>query len=155
MAHANSKRCQRCAALLPFADFNRKARASDGLQEWCRACQAAHAALYRRAPRVKRRRAEAASAYRADEANREKLAARARVQAAKRKGTLQPTERCQDCFALSPRLHADHYLGYAPEHALTVRWICPRCDGRNLAPMRTVSARRRSWAIPLFPESAS
>jgi len=33
MAHANSKRWQRCAALLPFADFNRKAPAQLDLFE--------------------------------------------------------------------------------------------------------------------------
>lgn len=40
----NMKQCARCQEVKPIADFAKQSRAKDGLQPYCRACNAAHKA---------------------------------------------------------------------------------------------------------------
>lgn len=56
----------------------------------------------------------------------EKIAARAAVAGALRRGLLNRPETCFVCLQ-SKRLHAHHHLGYEPDRWLDVLWLCVKC----------------------------
>jgi hypothetical protein len=65
-----------------------------------------------------------------------KVAARQAVRLALRRGELIRPETCQQCgstpgvtAAGRSLIEGDHFKGYAPEHHLTIRWLCKPCHG--------------------------
>jgi hypothetical protein len=80
----------------------------------------------------------------------EKKAARKAVSHALEDGTLLKPDACTRCNS-TRNVQAHHYLGYAPEHQLSVVWLCGPCHKRidKLAPHDvvlvglTVRQRRR------------
>lgn len=90
------------------------------------------------------------SAYRSKDENKIKLAARSAAASAIRKGILIRPKFCQRCnapekFGIDGRtlLRADHFMGYAPEHHLTVQWVCTDCDG-DLERLRKIPDSERA-----------
>lgn len=55
----------------------------------------------------------------------ERIAARAAVYALVRKGIIERPPICQKCGMPKPDAH--HFLGYAPEHWLSIEWLCRKC----------------------------
>jgi hypothetical protein len=67
--------------------------------------------------------------------NRLKIQARNRLNSALRSGIVERPSVCQRCGETPQQgkdsrtlLHADHYMGYEPDHRLTIQWICHDCD---------------------------
>src|SRR5208282_1793867 len=59
--------------------------------------------------------------------HRAKLRSTQRVGSAIKSGRMKIPEACERCGVPQFDLEGHHYLGYAPEHYLDVRWLCPKC----------------------------
>lgn len=120
------KRCSRCKATLPLAEFNRCSAAPDGLQWMCRRCQvvANRQARYRNPERAKRdwRRQNA----RRRDAAPEKQRVHQVVARAIKRGELVRPAQCAEC-GREGRIEAHHEDYSRP---LDVVWCCPRCHAR-------------------------
>ena len=153
------KTCARCGLSRPLGQYSRSRGRPDGLQIWCRNCHSDYSRQHRLLPAVRLRHAAQARAYRLRPENHVKTAARAAVQAAITNGSIERPKTCSQC-GRRPGVdsrgrslnYADHHNGYAPESWLDVRFLCPRCDGRNEGPNRDTMTRRKAWAEPLFPD---
>lgn len=64
------------------------------------------------------------------ETHRDERNARKAVARAVKSGKLIVPQMCEECQVQEVKLQAHHYLGYAKEHQLDVKWLCPRCHGR-------------------------
>ena len=80
------------------------------------------------------RRAVARNQY-AKPSNKQKNIARNRISKALQRGKIIRPSLCERCNEAPGRgrdgrslLQADHYAGYAPEHYLTIQWLCHDCD---------------------------
>jgi hypothetical protein len=154
-----TKQCSACACSRPTADFGRRRVARDGLQSWCRQCQADYGQAYRQLPRVKQRHAELARARGGRPESKQKTRARAAVAKALRAGVLLRPTVCSQCRT-DPGLdrsggsliYADHHQGYEPQNWANVRWICSKCDHAAEGKNRGVWNARKRWGryIP-FP----
>jgi hypothetical protein len=77
--------------------------------------------------RTSRARYEASDAARAcRERHRHERRIREILHNAVKRGEVVRLDRCELCETAGP-VDADHYLGYAEEHALDVIWLCSRC----------------------------
>lgn len=65
----------------------------------------------------------------------EKVTARSAVNNALKSGRLTKPTSCERCGERRPQAH--HYLGYAPEHHLAVRWLCTWCHSLAHAPRKS------------------
>jgi len=79
---------------------------------------------------------------------REKKRATNAVEAALKRGDLIRPDKCQECGDAPgtdrigrSKVRAYHHLGYAKEHRLDVRWLCPRCLNRIIIDMDTMLDR--------------
>ena len=73
-----------------------------------------------------------------------KMQVRGRLTKAIRSGALVRPSGCQQCGSPPTRaqsLHGHHYLGYAPEHALTVQWLSNAIGKQTDATVSPVKAR--------------
>lgn len=150
-----SKACRKCGEVKPLEAFHPRRDKRDGRTTWCRAC-AAEIKRRRTASATDADRArwcEAAKRSRAkltpeqlrerERANyarnqAQKLARRA-VHFAIKSGRLVRPDCCELCGVDPGRdplgrslLRADHHAGYSREHRLTVRFVCPACDGAQI-----------------------
>ncbi len=62
------------------------------------------------------------------ETDPKKVAARHAVENALRRGEIVAPKKCEGCGATGKKLQAHHHKGYAKEHALDVKWLCPACN---------------------------
>lgn len=96
--------------------------------------------------------------YSANPQNRTKEIARTAVNKAIHAGHLTRPESCDLCSRVPGRgrdgrslIRADHYMGYAPEHHLTIQWVCTTCDGaleRERAIRREKTAEHATIPVP-------
>ena len=56
----------------------------------------------------------------------DKKKARAKVMVALRSKNITMPEACEGC-SINARLEAHHYLGYAKDHWLDIKWLCKKC----------------------------
>lgn len=115
----NVKHCPDCGEsdLAAFApDRSRK----DGLSHYCRPCRNARQRQWNKTP--------AGIACRKDLYWHFPAMAKARVYVhrAVKCGLLVRPDRCADCGTVG-RVEGHHFLGYAKEHWLDVRWLCRSC----------------------------
>lgn len=135
-----TKQCQRCLQVMEASAFGASSRSRDRLQAWCRKCQKIWHAQYRATPggrearlRAQRRYARTPGGKATNRASRERRyfgtdAQRAHraVLRATQSGQLKRPSQCEQCGTpCHPDAH--HHLGYAPEHHLTVQWLCLSC----------------------------
>ncbi len=126
---AEPKICRSCGKGKSRLDFNVRREAKDGLQTYCRDCQAT---LKRRQREVRPDSTVRDPAVMRDhrkrwiEANREKRRAQRAVQAKVRRGLMVRPDRCESCDRSVP-VHAHH-----DDHSrrFDVRWLCARCHRR-------------------------
>jgi len=116
---------------------------TDGLDSWCRKCNALGSRKWREAggkSKVgKGLRRKWRKKYLSKPENRKKHLARTRVNNAIKLGKIKRPDRCENCdndvgFASDGRtlLRADHYKGYDEENWYNVKFICSKCDGMQL-----------------------
>lgn len=133
-----TKRCPRCKAVKPVAEFSKNRASRDGLLARCKSCDRAKGALYEKSNkgRAARRRYSATPAGRVADTKtkrsyrqRHPIRERARqcVTYAIKTGRIPPAKRliCRHCFALADGYH--HHRGYAEENQLDVIPLCRRC----------------------------
>jgi hypothetical protein len=146
-----TKRCPRCEQTKPI-DGGFYVRKNGQPTGWCRECWRADRRDYTRSEQGRARAAEYAREYqvknpervraaksRSDQRHPDHVAAREAANYAIRTGRIVRPATCEQC-GTDPghdrlgrtRLRADHFAGYAREHWLTVRFLCPTCDGLQI-----------------------
>lgn len=135
-------RCGRCTLFLPRGDFYANKGTLLGIKSECKKCHTATSIasrdkdLARESNRLYAARARAADPERfrardaAASAKRpvtQKVLARAELNAAVRSGAIQKPATCSQCPE-THRLHGHHDDYSKP---LQVRWLCPRCHGKD------------------------
>lgn len=138
--------------------------ASKRTREWC--SSRCYQSFHRRLPGGRERYAQYARKYRSTEngrsethrinkANRnkhpEKSAAHHAVYMAVRSGKAFKPDMCSACGAPG-RIEAHHYMGYARENRLNVRWVCSPCH-KDCDVGRMDTADRASVESPTIPET--
>lgn len=116
------KTCSKCGLVKPAEDFHQRARAKDGLQDWCKSCTAASAADWYRANKD---RAMAAST-RWNEANPDRRTERKYGMAPGERKRLsdEQGDACAICGRLGVRLVVDHNHDTGQCRGL----LCVRCN---------------------------
>lgn len=132
------KVCSQCKEELTLDNFNRRARASDGLRSECRKCQKVSSKNYynyfggmeRKQDYYVRNRESLLPKLRLrggkPKYNPEKAPARRAVNNAISRGELVRPTICEDCKR-NVKTEAHHHLGYEKEHWLHVLWLCRTC----------------------------
>ena len=143
----DGKRCARCKRVLPRQNFNRCLTSSDGLQAYCRQCQAAANSLRCRSPRFRQRRRELQRRRRARGSRGWTKTAHRAVAVAIARGVLTRAAACEECGRQGPT--QGHHRDYAAP--LEVEWLCASCHSRRHLDVRT--GPRRNPSLPLFPTS--
>lgn len=105
-------------------DFGVDRSRPDSQSVYCRPCKAKRTKDWRGSVDDAGRQRDAYHANIAD--NRRKAAARAAVRRAVKRGNVARASECAYC-GRTKNLEMHHYLGYAREHWLTVRWVCRSC----------------------------
>jgi hypothetical protein len=146
----NGKECTCCRLVLPRVAFNACSGKPDGLQAYCRRCQSIHSYGDRRSPRVQQRRRELWRRPRPHEDRTQRLArerAHRLVAAAVDSRELARPPECEQCGdSAATQAHHEDY-----GRPLEVVWLCPSCHAHRHPESRRTTARRRRWAIPMFP----
>jgi len=139
------RECTKCGLTKPLESFGKHAGGKFGRRSICRDCVSIHTRKYLQTERGKevfRRsrdkfcRSEKGRAWRRAKAQRHrvqnpgKAKARSVVSQAIESGRLQRPNACEKCGAIG-MVEAHHFLGYAEEHWLDVKWLCKSCHLRE------------------------
>ena len=129
------RKCTKCGRKKKAKEFQGK-RGS-----WCKKCHNEAVYTYRRGPgRIAHnaRMVEYSKAkYTTSARFRLKHRARQAVIKAVREGLLIRPARCPECNRKC-RLHGHHYMGYAKNNWLNVKWLCPKCHRKEDYPAKAV-----------------
>lgn len=113
------KICTQCDTRKPRDKFHKKARASDGLSSWCKACK--------NSIETKRQQAKRETlTHEQREIKATKKRAHKQVETALYKGSLIKPKRCECCNKVFPprEIHGHHHDYAKP---LEVEWVCRAC----------------------------
>jgi hypothetical protein len=133
----SSKVCRTCRATKPLGEFARHLNGRDGRRAHCRECCLAGRKQPKRETEAQRARRAVRDAARREghraEARRHArrypavMAAGRGLHAAIRAGQVRKPKTCQAQGCRSSRLVQAHHFSYAPEHWLSVLWLCFAC----------------------------
>lgn len=130
------KTCTVCGLAKSSGEFSRDFRNRDGRRSCCKQCCKIQERDRKRSMREKHpgqvreqgRTDQYCHYYRDIERSRAKGRAYHAVRRAVARGDLVKPDHCEACgkleSAVAGGFEAHHYLGYAPEHYLDVRWLC-------------------------------
>lgn len=132
--------CAKCGLIKPLSEFYRdkRCRANGGIQYVCKECIKVQRKAYYDANREKvisrvhryaRKHPEIARKHSRRQRSQQSLEEKhawAKLNRELEAGRIRRPDCCEMC-GRHRKLHAHHYLGYAPEHALDVKWVCVRC----------------------------